>query len=251
MECVKETGVPSEELFIVEVRDDGLYEITCGREHRSIIVPQQQKFEVLFEVGANAIVDGYYREAVSDFAGALERFYEFYLMVICQSCGIPHPTFREIWKTVAAQSERQLGAFIFVYATKTGKSPNVLCQKWTEFRNKVIHKGLIPLREDAIDFGQFVYDTISPLLIQLLSDHDAFVQNTVAQHLENITANAEAEGPIVTLSMPTILGIAPIGDIQNKDINKEIEALRQRRLGMGRQPGPHGGAYELHSGDKV
>jgi hypothetical protein len=34
---------------------------------------------VLFDIGANAVVDGYYREAITSFSASLERFYEYFL----------------------------------------------------------------------------------------------------------------------------------------------------------------------------
>lgn len=63
----------------VEVRDENHYALTCPKGHRNVVVLQQQKFEVLFEIGAHAIEDGYYREAVSSFTASLERFYEFFV----------------------------------------------------------------------------------------------------------------------------------------------------------------------------
>jgi len=61
-------GKPTE---VVEIREDGRYETICPNSHKFIIVLQQLKFEVLFEIGAYAITDGYYREAVSSFTSSL------------------------------------------------------------------------------------------------------------------------------------------------------------------------------------
>ncbi len=63
----------------VELRDDGRYEFTCENGHTTVTVLQEQKFEVLFDLGAHAILDGYYREAVASFTSSLERFYEFFI----------------------------------------------------------------------------------------------------------------------------------------------------------------------------
>jgi hypothetical protein len=41
------------------VRDDGLYELACPYGHKSIIATIEWKFEVLFEIGVYAILDGY------------------------------------------------------------------------------------------------------------------------------------------------------------------------------------------------
>lgn len=77
MECVKGGTIPT--LVTVEFRDDGRYETTCRNGHKSVVLLQEQKFELLFEIGAYAIQDGYYREAVSSFTSSLERFTNFLL----------------------------------------------------------------------------------------------------------------------------------------------------------------------------
>src|SRR3989337_476368 len=111
---------------IVDIRDDGLYEITCQNGHTTITALQEQKFEVLFDIGAHAIFDGYYREAVSSFISSLERFYEFYIKVISREQNVSPEEFNQCWKMVARHSERQLGAFICLYLFENKKSPNVL-----------------------------------------------------------------------------------------------------------------------------
>ena len=82
MQCFQESGIPSDELMPVEMRDDGLYNVTCSKGHTTVNAIQEQKFEVLFDLGAMALLDGYPREAVSSIAASLERFYEFYVQVI-------------------------------------------------------------------------------------------------------------------------------------------------------------------------
>ena len=65
-------------LPIASVSDDGRYEIRCQAGHLSTVFLDNLKFELLFEMGLNALLDGYPRDAVSSFASSLERFYEFY-----------------------------------------------------------------------------------------------------------------------------------------------------------------------------
>jgi hypothetical protein len=64
---------------VVPIADEVTYEVECSRGHRSFILLQQQRFEVLLQIGAYAIVDGCAREAVSSFTASLERFYEFFI----------------------------------------------------------------------------------------------------------------------------------------------------------------------------
>ena len=69
--------------YLVEVNDDNFYRIECQKGHVTFTYQQQQKFELLFDFGAMALLDGYTREAVASMSAALERFYEFYVLIIC------------------------------------------------------------------------------------------------------------------------------------------------------------------------
>ena len=69
--CMEDSNENARPIAFVEFRDDGRYEVTCPKGHQAIVFLQQQKFELLFEIGAYAIADGYYREAVSSFAASL------------------------------------------------------------------------------------------------------------------------------------------------------------------------------------
>jgi len=107
---------------LAELQDNGLYSLRCPAGHESIICLQEQKFELLYELAVNAIVDGYYREAIASFTTALERFYEFYIQVICAKHKLNEEIFQEAWQKVAPQSERQLGAYIFAYVVENGNA---------------------------------------------------------------------------------------------------------------------------------
>lgn len=74
---------------LVEFRDDGLYKVACPRGHVTVTAIQEQKFEVLFDLGAMALLDGYTREAVSSMAASLECFFEYYVLAISLKHGIP------------------------------------------------------------------------------------------------------------------------------------------------------------------
>lgn len=110
----------------VELRDDGRYEFTCENGHTTVTVLQEQKFEVLFDLGTYAILDGYYREAVASFTSSLERFYEFFIKAALFEDELDEATVAETWKQVSSQSERQLGAFIFVYLKSFSEQPLLL-----------------------------------------------------------------------------------------------------------------------------
>ncbi|HHF3271850.1 TPA: hypothetical protein ACPJ2V_004637 [Vibrio diabolicus] len=112
------------------------------------------KYEILYDLGMNALGDGYTRESVSSFASALERFYEFFIKFQMVNTGITSELADQAWKTVSNQSERQLGAFTYLYLSSLGELPPELSSNDRGFRNKVIHKGYIPSVDEAIGFGR-------------------------------------------------------------------------------------------------
>jgi hypothetical protein len=142
---------------MTRLNDSGKYEVVCRKGHKSTVVLNNVKFELLFEMGINAIVDGYPREAVSSFSAALERFYEFYWRVAMAHFGIPQETITATWAVLSRQSERQLGAYVAASLALQKGSPSLLsANKEIEFRNKVIHKGYMPTDEEVTGFGDTV-----------------------------------------------------------------------------------------------
>ncbi|WP_157371840.1 hypothetical protein [Vibrio sp. MEBiC08052] len=99
----------------MNLRDDGFYHFTCPYGHESIFLLQNPLFEILFEIGISAIVDEYYREAVSSFTSALERFYEVFIKYYSVCNEIDWEVIQKGWKYTKKSSERQLGAFVFLY----------------------------------------------------------------------------------------------------------------------------------------
>jgi len=155
-------------LPVTRLTDDGTYEARCGRGHISSVRLLNAKFELLFEMGLNALVDGYAREAVSSFAASLERFYEFYWRVAMRHLSAPEEAVSNAWKSLSRQSERQLGAYISASLLLEHKMPQLLNpNKDIEFRNAVIHKGYIPSIEEAMEFGNTVMAIINGTLDNL------------------------------------------------------------------------------------
>lgn len=158
----------------VTIDDSGWFEFTCPSGHSTVIALQNLKFDLLFETGAYALLDGYPREAVATFSAALERYYEFHLTVLAINKGMRMDSFDAAWKLVSKRSERQLGAYLLSHAFEFGESPPSLPKKpdLQKFRNDVIHNGLIPTEREAIDFGDAVLKVIRAALAKLRSIED-------------------------------------------------------------------------------
>ena len=172
MECslsqATQTGATANiPLYEMDVQEDGLYRLTCSNGHLSRVYLTSEKFELLFDIGLNAIVDGYYRDAVSSITAALERFYEYFVKVYAASIGIDAEAYSSSWREIKNQSERQLGAFIFSYLHWTRSKPVLLSNRFVEFRNAVIHKGKIPSKTEAIEYANVVLNLINPIVLKM------------------------------------------------------------------------------------
>lgn len=209
----------SEITTIVEINDEGIYKIQCKNDHTFFVILQQQKFEVLFQIGFNAINDGYYREAVSSFTSALERFYEFFIRTICLSKGIDQVSIDNSWRLMSSQSERQLGAFIFLHVLEMGIPPTLLNAKKIQFRNEVIHKGKIPTKEEAIEYGQEVLNLIRPLMIMLVNKHAEAVDKMLHLYQLNARKKSPEGSDIQTMWITTILSISNMNQLGFDEVN--------------------------------
>ena len=221
MKCFQVDGSPPDEATSVELRDDGLYAVTCSRGHVSVTAIQQQKFEVLFDLGAMALIDGYPREAVSSIAAALERFLEYYVRVVSLKHGVASKALVDAWKPVSRQSERQLGAFLFVYLIENKKpvSPLIFETRpdlrggtkgetptWSEFRNRVIHQGHIPSTEDVVAYGDLVYQWIYQLIGELKACCAESMKRVTFEYLRRANDIAAGEAT-ATMSIPTLISL--------------------------------------------
>src|SRR5690606_36753730 len=124
MQCVEEVSRSNDPLAglqlypqYIEINDSGVYTATCRNGHTNSAITQQHKHETLFDLATFAILDGYYREAVMSFAASLERFYEFMIFIGLHELECEEDVIDSLWRDIAKQSERQLGAFIALYTS--------------------------------------------------------------------------------------------------------------------------------------
>lgn len=225
MQCQVEDGIPNfSALTLMRIPDDGVIELNCNRQHRTFTIVQNMKFELLADLALQAIVDGYYREAISSFTAALERLYEFFAEATCRKNGVGRDGFAAAWKPIANLSERQLGAFVATHLIETGEPPKLLPQTQTKLRNDIIHKGKFPERREAVAFGQAVCDCATPLLVRLGSDAYAeTVRTLVGEHLRD-RRKAAAASPFsaATGAMSTLFCLTQLP----QPINLEAEVMK-------------------------
>lgn len=180
MLCFRENGEPSPLAIEVEYTNDERLTGRCPFNHEGAIAVQNFDCEILFDMGGMALLDGFTREAVTAFAAALERAYELYIRVIFALSNDPpkfnaetgQPTsfhtldtiFEPLWKQqLGNMSERQLGAFSVLFALNERAEPLLLSSDLVGFRNKCAHKGVIPSRAKALEYGREVMKIIDQI----------------------------------------------------------------------------------------
>lgn len=198
---------PTPSLLVIELQEEPAYSVECPYGHRASVILHAQKFEILFDVGACALADGYYREAVASFAASLERFYEFWMRRVLADQNWSPETVKAWWGTMASSSERQLGAYVGMYSATFGRPPTLVDRKLREeLRNSAVHKGIIPKRGRAIEFGQGVLDVLGPQIDELKTNLPTF---GVTSHWEIIDVLGSLSVPLgaraVTLAPWTMI----------------------------------------------
>jgi uncharacterized protein (DUF2267 family) len=186
-------------LYEAEIDDNASVTFTCPVGHSTLCLHRSGKHQLLFESGCLALLDGYPNEAASTIAASLERAYEFFIRVACRVLGIDDAVFADTWKHVAAQSERQLGAFLFLHAALT-KSPFDIKSKLQEFRNKVIHKGHLVRSAEVEHYGQAVFDLIRHLMDVLSTNCNTEMLAEINEAAERRKAAAKDAGPTLWIS---------------------------------------------------
>jgi len=215
LDCLLENGIPDFRPIVVTVNDERFFKMTCPNGHQTLTVIQQPKHEVLFELGMNALVDGYPREAVTSFASCLENFYEFCINQVSLYKGVDRASLDAGWKYMAKQSERQLGAFVMLWLNYFGSAPTLLSDKSRSFRNRVVHQGYIPGRDETLAFGD---DIVACVASNLRDMQHHFGDDLETIFASEFIARASSQNQrVTTQSIPTTIGWA--GLIQDEKVN--------------------------------
>lgn len=192
----------------IQIQNDELYHYTCSNGHKNVYFQMNEKFELLMESAIYAIMDGYYREAVSSMTSSLERLQEYFIKVLFYENKIERNLFDETWKQVNSQSERQLGAFIFLYAQKYHSIPENLTSKQREFRNDIIHKGKFPTYDETIEYGQRILDITFNILNRLRQSSENIITTMTNEKRDLMMMEFEKlnEDPFTVLS-PNVINL--------------------------------------------
>jgi hypothetical protein len=142
-------------------------------------------FELLFDFGCAALLDGYAREAVTSFAASLERFEEFTCRFLLARRNVSFEVVDGWWKQVAKKSERQKGSFVALWISEFFREPPLLPRKLDELRNNCVHAGRIPPESEAKEYGEAVLRAEVGGIVTLRNcfddelDYDDFVEHHI------------------------------------------------------------------------
>ncbi len=161
---------PYREYPTIELDKWPYLEFTCEKGHLTRLTLSFELYELLFQQATYCIMDGYYRESISTYNAALERFIEYMIEIMMLSNSM-NLDFNKLWKEVSNQSERQLGAFYFLYSMHFNELPPFLDKNKVALRNQVVHKGKLATKEEALGFGKYVFDYIKSILRKLREKH--------------------------------------------------------------------------------
>ncbi len=141
-------------------QNDSIYTLSCPEGHEFKVTIVYHQFQKLFEIAIYALEDGYYREAIGSFAASMERFMELFIRIANVKSHLVKDEsscdFGEVWKKMRKYSERQYGAYLITYWKEFKKPPELVDETLTSLRNKVIHQGYIPTKEEVIKYGNKV-----------------------------------------------------------------------------------------------
>lgn len=191
MECFRENGMSSFNFKNFDITDDGIYELECEKGHNTVTILQNEKFEVLFDMGVNAFLEGYKQEAIVCMASSLERFYEWCISILLLKNNIDADEFKKTWKLVSKQSERQIGAFYFLYLQEFKKAPEVFNSAMktfnnkdvVSFRNNVIHNGYIPKYNQVMEYADILFSYMFNILKLFKTNYEDFISENTRKRL--------------------------------------------------------------------
>jgi hypothetical protein len=166
-ECIISSNAAANKGYPVQVNEDGIYQSTCESGHEIVMTLQAAPFELLFEAGMIALTEDFTREAVSDFVSARERFYQTYIRVVSIAKKIPEDLSASLWSKHLNRSERQFGAFAWLYLLENKSVYKDWDNIKIKFRNDVIHDGYFPTIEEARKFGKSTYEALWALVKNL------------------------------------------------------------------------------------
>ncbi|WJF88585.1 hypothetical protein [Bacillus subtilis] len=230
LSCI-ECDLPT--ILETEISEKNVYELTCNNGHKKNYIVQIQKFELLYELAAYALLDGYTREAVSGFAVAVERLHEYCMQILLIKNSVSKENRDKTFKMVSRMSERQLGAFYYLYLSEFKEPPEQIQGERVKFRNNVTHNGEIPTYEKTLEYAEYIFNYIIRLLKKIRSIEN--IDQYELQYYRDYQMPTRVKEETLKGNPPTGMGvITMIGtsygnwDYSDKNFKDQFEQLKKR-----------------------
>ena len=140
--------------------NDGLIKYKCRNGHDNYTYILNNKFELLYDSAIISYYGDNYRECVTNLASCLESFYEYIIRLILYSKN--RKSILEIEKfnkKINSRSECREGVFLGMCKVYFDKN-FFINDKYKNLRNKVVHNGMFPSKDDAFNFAKYTFDFI-------------------------------------------------------------------------------------------
>ncbi len=203
VECGGEMGFANNSVQYKLHNDTGLLTFVCSEGHTNNVVVQNFDFEILLGMALESMSEGYYRDAIFNFASALERCREFAIELICFEKGLSSEKYTKLWNCMKNQSERQLGAFISLFSLRFDID-FVENDNMQKIRNDVVHKGKIIKRGRATTYGEYVLSKIQNIVATLMLNVDKKTFSDFVLKKNETKAAQVKNGSIITMHMGII-----------------------------------------------
>ena len=234
-EDIEAQKIPSEFLtYQLLNNNDGIVQFKCRRGHNCCIIIQELKFETLVNIAVENILDKYYREAIFNFAAAQERCFEFVIELLCLEQELSKDEYLKIWKFFENQSERQLGAFCSLYFSRFKANPfnyNEFANK-ANIRNRVVHKGQIPSKDDVYKYGNYMLENIYNIMKNVTEKvAPKLLNDFVSQKNREKFEKAQEQDVTISLISSSIISwrTATLEDLEQEQKLREYSAKNERK----------------------
>lgn len=184
---------------VIELDKWPYLEVICDKGHKHRFLLQLELYELLFEQATFCIDDGYYREAIGTYHAALERYLEYAIEILFLNKDSANE-FENLWKRIQRQSERQLGAYYLIWQISFKENPIFIDENKIKLRNKVVHQGHLATKDEAKEYGEYVFNYIREAqkkINSLIGEKECMLQMARRYRVAKIDIDNALKTPIV------------------------------------------------------
>lgn len=153
--------------------------------------------------------------------------------MIAETHSIELELFQKAWKAIGRQSERQLGAYIMAHIIQSGVMPNLLDEKSINFRNKVIHQGLIPSKDEAVKYAntvlQLITVTLREMKVTLMEATKIVWTRELHQRYVGLESDCSKQTTSVTPFLPMLVPVDPWNEVSESTIPEALGEIENGR----------------------